>query len=94
VNLFLRRVEARIDREREERIQTTRGTSLRLDRESEIGQMRAVVASAAARRRAKMELRERIAKLRRLGLPTREIALQLGVSDRQVYRTESAFEVS
>lgn len=91
--VFREAVELRIMAERDAMMRETRGRSLRTEREAEIGQMRAVIASAEIRRRVKAERVARIAELRRQGEPARVIARRLGLSERQVYDLSSAFQV-
>ena len=91
--VFREAVELRIMAEREEMMRETRGRSLRTEREAEIGQMRAVIASAEIRRRVKSEREVAIAGFREAGLTTREIAQRLSMSERQVRHYESAFPV-
>lgn len=69
------------------------GNRIAAQREMEGGRARAVIESAAVRRRLKAERRERIAELRRQGETVRVIARRLGLSERQVYDLSSAFPV-
>jgi DNA-binding NarL/FixJ family response regulator len=86
---FLRRVIERVDSEREERILTTQGRDLRRADGPETGipgigngDFRSI---RLTNRRAAMEARRAaIARLKRLGVSTPDIAASLGISERQL----------
>ena len=93
VSAFLKAVEARLEREREEHVLTTHGKDLSGELDRLLGIQRALNASLCRRRQLREEHRAAVIGLRAEGLKAAAIATQLGISVRRVHDLTPAFEV-